>query len=128
MTTKQVLNLTATFLGKEDLLQCSYFTGENEEISAENQKELNFLLRCLNLIISEVTTDYLQIYKQKDIIFENNQIPLEEISSNVFRIVSLKDEYLNNIRFKIIDGKLFANTQKAVLTYTKIADDASLKI
>ncbi len=126
MTTKQVLELAVTFLGKEDLLDCPYFSNENRQLTSDEEKDLNFLTRCLNLIISEVTCDYLPIYKQKEITFDNNMVNLSDISSNVFRIISLKDEFSNNIRFKIIDGKIIANVQNATIIYTKTADEATL--
>ena len=126
MTTKQVLELTVTFLGKEDLLDCSYFTGENAQITNDEQKELDFLLRCLNLIIGEITIDYLPIYKQKNIVFLDNKIDLDDISSDIFRIVSIKDEFGSNIRFKVIDGKIFANAKNATITYSVQAQNCTL--
>lgn len=126
MTTKQVLELTVTFLGKEELLDCSYFTGEQEEISDDEQKELDFLLRCLNLIISEITIDYLPIYKQKKVTFVDNKLDLSDISTNIFRIVSIKDEFENNVRFKIVDGQVISNAKTAVITYSVQASECTL--
>ena len=126
MKTKQVLELTAVFLGKEDLLNCAYFTGTQDEISPENQKELDLLLRCLNLITSEISTDYLPIYKTKTIDFVDNICHLEDVDENIYQIVKLQDEFGSEIRFKIIGNDLKANATTCQITYTSFAQKTTL--
>ena len=126
MTTKQVLYLTATFLGKEDLLNCPYFTGEEGEISAEDQKELDILNRCLNLIVSEISTDYLPIYKQKNVSFVNKELKLNSVDENIYQIVKIQNEYGSCVRFKIYDDTVKADVKKAIITYTSFADKCEL--
>lgn len=126
MTTKQVLKLTATFLGKEDLLSCPYFSGEEGNLSETEEKELDLMLRCLNLIVSEISTDYLPIYNQKQITFTGNSLNLDSIDTNIFQITSLKDEYGNNVRFKILANEIKADVKNATITYTSFANDCTL--
>ena len=126
MKTKQVLELCAIFLGKEDLLSCSYFTESEEEINEENQKDLNTLLRCLNLITSEISTDYLPIYKTKSINFVDNICHLEDVDENIYQIVKLEDEFGSEIRFKIIGNDLKANANTCQITYTSFATKTTL--
>ncbi len=126
MTTKQVLYLTAMFLGKEELLNCPYFTGEETEISSEDKKELEILNRCLNLIISEISTDYLPIYKQKKVTFANKEYNLSDIDENIYQIVNIQDKYNCNVRFKIYDNILSADVKDATVTYTSFAPKCEL--
>ncbi len=126
MSTKQVLELAATFLGKESLLSCAYFTQNSNDITDEEQKELDILLRCLNLVVSDISTEYLPIYKEKDITFIDGQKKLSEIDSDLFQIVSLKDHYDNNIRFRIFDSHISANTEYAHVVYTVFAKNCTL--
>lgn len=126
MKTKQVLETTAMFLGKEDLLSCSYFTDSDENISEENQKDLDMLLRCLNLITSEISTEYLPIYKTKSITFCDNICKLSTVDENIYQIVKLEDKYGNSIRFKIIGDELRANATKCQITYTSFAEKTTL--
>lgn len=126
MTTKQVLEDVAIFLGKEDLLACPYFTGEESEISQEDQKELDMLNRCLNLITSEISTDYLPIYKTKEVIFENNKYNLSGIDSNIYQIAKIEDEFGCQVRFKIYGEEINANVTKAKITYTSFAEKCTL--
>lgn len=126
MSTKQILELTATFLGKEELLNCAYFTGSDEQISNEDAKELDMLLRCLNLVVSDISTEYLPIYREKDITFNDGKMNLKDIDSDLFQIVSLKDEYNNNIRFRIFDSHISANCEHAHIVYTVFAKTCTL--
>lgn len=126
MSTKQILNLTATFLGKESLLNCSYFTGSDETITDEEQKELDILLRCLNLVVSDISTEYLPIYREKDINFKDGKIDLDEIDTDIFQIVSLKDDHGSNIRFRIFDSHISASTDRAHIVYTVFAKTCTL--
>lgn len=126
MTTKQVLKQVATFLGKEELLMCPYFTGEEKELTEEQSKELDLMLRCLNLIVSEISTDYLPIYKEKEVCFVDRSLNLDSLDSNIFQVVSLKDEYSTNIRFKIIGNELKADATNATIKFTAFAKDCTL--
>ncbi len=126
MSTKQVLELTATFLGKEELLNCSYFTGTSDDMTDEQEKELDMLLRCLNLVVSDISTEYLPIYREKDITFTDGIMMLSDIDTDLFQIVSLKDHYGNNIRFRIFDSHISANANYAHITYTVFAKNCTL--
>ena len=126
MTTKQVLETTAIFLGKEDLLACPYFTGEESQISEEDAKELDLLLRCLNLIVSEIATDYLSIYKQKELKFENDECSLKDVDTNIFQIIKLENSNGENVRFRIFGDTIKAKVKKATITYTSFAEKCTL--
>lgn len=126
MTTKQVLLLTATFLGKEELLSCPYFTGEEQEISADDKKELELLNRCLNLIVGEIATEYIPIYKTKIVCFKNNELPLNEVDDNIYQIAKIEDEYGQSVKFKIFDDKIRANAENVTITYTAFAEKCDL--
>ena len=58
MKTKQVLALACMFLGKEELLECEYFTKQTDyNLTDAEKKELDYLKRCLYLITNEISTD-----------------------------------------------------------------------
>ena len=126
MTTKQVLRLSCMFLGKEELLNCGYFTESGEELSPENIKDLDMLKRCLYLITNEISTDYLPIYAKKEVEFCFGELPLSSIDDKVYEIVKITDIEGKNIKFKIYDNVIMANASKANVVYTKFAKDVTL--
>ena len=127
MTTKQVLEQVAVFLGKEDLLACPYFTNSEEEINDADAKELDMLLRCLNLIVGEIATDYLPIYKSKEVVFINNQLRLTDIDENIYQLAKIEDEFACPVRFKIYDNMIHANVKNAKVFYTSFATKCTLE-
>lgn len=126
MTTKQVLENAAIFLGKEELLDCAYFTNSNEEISEDVKKDLDLLLKCLNFIVNEISTDYLPILKQKQVTFTNNEFDIKELDTNIYKIIKVEDKFGKNIKFKYIQGKINANVINAVVTYSAFATKCDL--
>ncbi len=126
MKTKQVLNMVCVFLGKEDLLSCPYFTESDEQVTQDQQKELDMLLRCLNLVTSEISTDYLPIYKTKEITLNDGEFDLKDIDENIFQIVKLEDEFGNSCKFKIIGDTIKASVTNCKIIYTSFAQKATL--
>lgn len=126
MTTKQVLNLSAIFLGKEELLNSPYFTGEDAEPDEDDERELKVLLKCLNLIVNEISTDYLPIYKQKELKISEKHIKLTEIDENIYQIVKITDKYGVNLKFKIINGELLVDSDFIKIVYTSFAQQCFL--
>ena len=127
MTTKQVLSLACMFLGKEELLESEYFTKDTDYVLSESEeKELDYLKRCLYLITNEISTDYLPIYSEKQVEFVFGELDLEDIDSNIYEIVKITDKNGKNINFKIYDSTIYANTKFATIKYTKFAKQVDL--
>lgn len=126
MTTKQVLENVAVFLGKEDLLECPYFTNTNDEVSEEEQKDLNLLLKCLNFIVNEIATDYLPILKQKQVTFVDNMLNIKQIDDNIHKIIKIENKNGEVIKFNYINGQLMAKTTDAIITYSSYPEKADL--
>lgn len=126
MTVKQVLKLSVMFLGKDELLSCPYFAGGDGEISEKDQKELSLLQRCLNLVVSEISTDYLPIYKTKKIAFSNQECNIVNVDSNIYQIIKIINNKNFEIGFKVFGDKIVANTTNAEITYTSFAPTCNL--
>lgn len=126
MKTKQVLENVAIFLGKEDLLECSYFTNSQDEISQDNQKDLDLMLKCLNFIVDEIATDYLPITKQKEVVFKENEFDIENLDDNIYKIIKIENKYGEKVKFNIINGKIIANLDEAKITYSSYAQKCEL--
>ena len=60
MTIKSILKTACIFLQKDELLSVQSLDGTETETD-EQTKELSHLLRCLNLVLSEIATDYIPL-------------------------------------------------------------------
>lgn len=126
MTTKQVLEYVCLFLGKDELLNSVYFKSDGEELTAENQKDLDIFRRCLDLVVSEIASDYLPIIKTKEVKFVNFCADATSVDASMQEIVSLKSKSGRNIPYKIIDNKIIAQTNCAVAEYKVYPQKAGL--
>ena len=117
MTTKQILEYACLFLGKEELLNSAYFINEGEQLTEENTKDLNLLKRCLDLVISEIASDYMPIIKSKEIEFENFACQISSIDNSIQEIISIKSKTGKNLFYKIVDNKIICKTNLADVEY-----------
>ncbi|MBO5884350.1 MAG: hypothetical protein J6Q51_00975 [Clostridia bacterium] len=126
MTTKQVLENVAVFLGKEELLDCAYFTNTNEEIPEDIQKDLNLMLRCLNFIVNEIATDYLPVLKQKSVMFVDNCLDIKEVDTNIYKIIKIENKNGEVVKFNYTNGCIKSKVTEAIITYSSFPEKADL--
>ena len=117
MKVKEILKNVCVYLGKEELLASSFFEDGGEEPTDLQKKELEKMKKCLELISSEIASDYLPIYKQKNVTLKNGEIDVFEIDENIMEIVSIKNKFGKNIKFKLIGNKVIAMATNVCVTY-----------
>ena len=123
MTVKEILKLAIIFLGYDEIIDTNIFDGETQA-SEEDNKLISTLLRCLNLVVEEIATDYLPIIKVKNVTFQNGKIALSDISENLMEIISVKRN--GNIDFSEDNEYLYANIDRADVMFRKYPDKLSL--
>lgn len=118
MTVKSVLKLACYFLGLDEIAECNVFDDSGNTPTTEQEKEIKTLVRCLNLVLQEIATSYVNVINEKQICFSNGKIPLNEIDENFLETISLT---CNNkkIKFKEMMDNLYADVEKAVIVYRK---------
>ena len=117
MKVKEILKNVCVYLGKEELLASNYFEDEGEELSEQSKKDLNKILNCLNYISSEIASDYLPIIKSKEITLKNGEIGVFDIDESIQEIVSIKNKFGKNLKYKYIGDKIICLATKAVVEY-----------
>ena len=117
MKAKEILKNVCVYLGKEDLLLSNIFETDGEDISEQDQQDLNKMLKCLNFIIQEIASDYLPILKEKEICFTNGEIDIYDIDPNIQEIVSIKSKFGKNLKFKYLNNKIICLVTNATITY-----------
>ncbi len=125
MTTKQVINLAATFLGLDDFLECSYFLENDEEMSDNSTQILNQLVRCLNLVVDEIATEYLPIYAYKKIVLTNGEFAIKEIDPNINCITKITNSGGHSVAFKILQGNIVCCENDVMVWYKKTPQKAT---
>ena len=129
MKAKEIIKNVCVYLGKEEILQSNLFEEGGDELSSIQNVTVERMINCLNLITSEIASDYLPILQEKEITFKNGEINVYEIDENIQEIISIKSKFGKNLRYKYLGDKIICLTTNAIITYkvypkeVKIDDD-----
>ncbi len=118
MQVKEILELACVFLGMDEVLEDEYFTGNPEGGDDSTEKEISKLLKCLNLIVNEISSDYLPLLTEEDVVFNDEKLYYTELDKTILEVFSLKDFNGRAISFKTFPEYISANVQNALLTYS----------
>jgi len=124
---KEILKNVCVYLGKEELLESSFFEEDGEELTPLHKKDLEKMLKCLNYITSEIASDYLPILKEKEITLKNGEINVFDIDENIHEIISIKSKFGKNLRYKYLENKIICLATNVVITYKIHPSEATLE-
>jgi len=85
----EIIKLTATYLQLEDVLELSEFGGQVQTPSEQTNKNLNLLLRCLNLVYNEIATEYIPLKHSEYITVTNEKFDYINLNKNIVDVLSL---------------------------------------
>lgn len=118
MTVKSVIKLACLFLGLDEISECNVFNTSGESPTKVEQKEIDTLVRCLNIVLQEIATSFIDVVGEKDVDFKNGKYPLNEIDDKFLEVlyVSVNGK---KIKFKEKMDFLFADADSAKVVYRK---------
>lgn len=125
MTVKNILKMAIIFLGLDELLATNIFSENGTEPTEYEQKTLDELIRCLNLVLEEIATEYVPIKDEKEVVFINKLCDISSIDEKFFEAISVSVNG-KNIDFLERDNFLIANASKAVVRYKKYPEELDI--
>lgn len=117
MTIKGILKTACVFLQKEDLLEVLELDGTEESTEAQ-QKEINHLLRCLNLVLSEISTDYIPILKTEKVYCSNGIVEISNLSKKVLDVYKIENKFNLTQPFKAFSDRVETSPGDLKITYS----------
>lgn len=118
MTVREILSLASQFLNKEDDFKADILAS-GTTINSDNFKEL---FNALNIVYSEIATDYFPLMIEEEIDIQNNKIYFDDLTKNVKDIYSITSiDKSISYRFKTFENYLnvFA-AGRVTITYSYI--------
>jgi hypothetical protein len=82
------------------------------------QDEVNTLMQCFNAVENELAVDYLPLYHEDTVQTETGAVFYTEFSRKPVRILGVKDEKGNALKYTIFPEYLKAQAGKIVVRYT----------
>lgn len=117
MTIKSILKTACIFLQKDELLSVQSLDGIGTETD-EQTKELSHLLRCLNLVLSEIATDYIPLLKTETVSSTDGKILLSSLSKDVLDIVKVENKFMLSEPYKLFPGSIETIPGEVKITYS----------
>lgn len=107
MTIKDIVELASVYLQLEDVLSTSDFSSSlnasvNPQVTADEitTRNINLLIRCTSLVLSEIATDFIKLKKQETLPVVNSQISYNAFSENVLDVLKVKTLGEMPLKFK----------------------------
>lgn len=123
MQLKDILELAAVLLGLQTVLDSGAFEDglDKNEIKKKisENKDLQLLIRCANLVYKEIACDYLQL-KAVDTLVSNGNINYTSLTKHPLEILSVTDEKGADVGFNCLAGCLQTVSGKVSVCYSYI--------
>lgn len=138
MKLRDIVKLSATMMTLDEVLNGSKIFDETFEIDKEyneitegnvisnEEKTIEMLVRCFNLVYSELSTDYIPLVMCENIVINCGSFNLNNLNNNFYKIVKLVDKFGLDVKYQIYDNVLYAKNGEYQLIYCYVPDFALL--
>lgn len=122
MEVKNILKKVVSLIGNTTLNNSI----ENETFSDVQQNEINMLVNCVNLTISNISSNYLKLYDIVEIENRGGIVNFSKISNKqIYDIVSVRNSHNKPISFNITPDGVNTQTGKVIIKFTYFPDDVN---
>ena len=122
MTIKDIVKITATCLGRENV--ASYLEKNEEKGDALNQVDV--MTRCANLVINELACTFVPMVYREKVNFVDGKFVIENLSHNVIRILKVLDQYGESVHFETSSTSVLSSVDSGYIEYAYIPDNYGL--
>lgn len=122
----QVVELTATYLQLEEVLEMEELGGTEVNPTELTQKNLELLVRCVNLVYQELATDYIPLKHAEEITVSSGEFLFENLTKSIINVLSLKNLDGENKKFKIYPNAIKVENGTYQIEYSYLPSEVSL--
>ncbi len=123
MLVKDVILKACDFIENEELAQAII---SSSQLDQENQNVLDKLVKCFNLVRNEIVCEYMPIVKMEKVISCENKILFSQLSGKVVDIISVKDKFGENVKFKLYDDYIMVEGQEVFVYYNTLPEELNI--
>ncbi|MBQ8407210.1 MAG: hypothetical protein IJY38_04750 [Clostridia bacterium] len=113
MEVKDILLKAAAQMGILDRVKGAYDNG-----TANQDEEVQALLKCFHLVENEVALDYIPLRAEDTLISPSGTVRFSELALKPVRIISVTDEWGNSLKFKLFHDFLKTEAGKIKILYS----------
>lgn len=123
MLVKDIIILACDFTENQDLGKA---LEENSTLTDEQTKLCDSLVKCFNLVNSEIASDFVPLLKNDELKTKDFRVNFSEFTFVPSQIYSVKDKGGRNVKFKVFDNYLIAFANMVNVAYTTLPGDMAL--
>ena len=98
MTIKDIIKISATYLGKNNVIG---YLSENSGNYGDAVVQIDNLTRCANLVIGELAASYFPMEKSENKVSENGRVPFSSFTEEVTRVMDVCDLNGGKVSYKV---------------------------
>ena len=125
MKIKNIIESCAVYLGKQEILD--YFNNSYEYDTTEIEKNVNTMVKLINLVISELSCGYIPLITTEKLEQKSNKILISSLTKTAVEILEVFDEEDNSIPFNVNFEYITAKGQICSVKYKYLAPDYQLE-
>ena len=118
MILREVLRQVVTKLDLEDEIAI-----DDEIVTGDTAKKL---LLVSNNVIREIASCYLPLLERERVKIENNRLDLTTLGRSLIKVISLKNESGNNVRFKMYPTYMYAQNGVFDIVYSYLPSEINI--
>lgn len=113
MNIKNIIKSIGVILGKFDLIN-AITSGQVDAF----KNDIDILMHCVNVIINEIVSDYIPVFKVEEIDVVDGKYPIDSLSSKLLAIRNIKYKNGNNVKFSIENKHIVLPNGKFSIKYS----------
>lgn len=120
MNTIDIIKIACDFTGNEEI---SVKLDERSSLTESEQKVVDALVKCLNLVQNEVATEYIPLEAIEEVKAVDLKVPYSAFSKKPIAVIFAKDSFGRNLRFRTFSDYLMVYAPRAKVKYHYMPDE-----
>ncbi|MGN1208380.1 MAG: hypothetical protein ACI4TI_02825 [Christensenellales bacterium] len=138
MKLRDIVKLSATILGLDEILDSSKIYDETFDVEKEysqtvdgttktnEEKIIELMVRCFNLVYQEIATDYIPLIECENIEIGSGSFCLSGLGKKFYKLIKLVDKFGVEVKSEIYDDVLYAKNGNYRIIYCYKPEFATL--
>ena len=126
MTIKDAINDATLFIGKPELSKLKPITESGANPTADQQADLDLLVRAFNLVYREISANYVPLLHKQKVTFSENKLGLDQLEKPLTQIKSLTNADGRRVKYQIYPTHIEAKTQDAEIVYAYLPENIAI--
>lgn len=135
MKLREIVKLSCIMLNIDEVLNGEKLYDESFDIENENsiiltgsveERNLNLLVRCFNLVYNEIATDYFPLITLENIKITNGSFNLNNLQNKFYKLIKIESDDILVNKFEIYDNILYLKNGDYKIVYAYSPDKVTL--